>query len=388
MTVLSLRSRNTDTSKWLTRLGINTETLPIIVPPLALLTLGLAMILSASWVASVDAGRSPYFFVTRQMIGLVGGILAMLVCSRLNVAWIKRIGRAAVALSIVGLVLVLTPLGTSAYGSRRWIELGGITFQPSEIAKLGFILLGAELCAMQGDRLRTVKDAIRPVGLLFGVLGGLVILQPDLGTATLLGILYMTLLWVAATPARTMLTMTAFGAAAFWTLAMSAPYRRARVMSFMDPFADPEGAGYQAVNSIVALGSGGLFGTGVGMSRQKWLYVPNAHTDFIYAVIGEELGLFGTVAILAAFGIFAWGGFRVAQAATDPFCRMVAAGITVWIVVQAIVNIGAVTSVLPITGVPLPFVSYGNSALAVSLAAVGILIAIARQGSTKEVAKG
>ena len=381
MTVLSLRARP--------RIRSTSRTLPrdaklIAIAPIILALLGLPLILSASWVASVNDGNSPFFYLMRQGIGVAIGLVALVVCSRLSIAWIQRLGRAAFVVSLLGLVAVLTPLGSATNGSRRWIDLGAITFQPSELAKFACVLVGAEMLARRGDRVRTVQDALKPVGLLFGAVIALVMLEPDLGTATILGLLFMTLLWVSAVPFRTILTFSLAGVGAFGVLAMSADYRRARVLSFLDPFADAENTGYQAVQSIVALGSGGLFGTGFGMSRQKWLYVPNAHTDFIYAVIGEEAGLFGTFFILAAFASIAFIGCRIARETSDPFCRMTAIGITVWLVGQAIVNIGAVTSMLPITGVPLPFVSYGNSALAVSLAAVGVLVAIARATPTQE----
>jgi cell division protein FtsW len=381
MTVLSLRAR--PRRRTLLRV-LPRDAKWIAIPPIVLSLLGLPLILSASWVASLNDGRSPFFFLSRQAVGVVVGFIAMFACSRLSIAWIKRIGRVALGVSVLGLLAVLTPLGTATNGSRRWIDVGGITFQPSELAKLACIIVGAELLARRGDRLRTVQDALKPTGLLFGLVAVLVMLEPDLGTTSILAILFMTLLWIAAAPLRTVATFAVSGAGLFGVLAMSADYRRARVLSFLDPFKDPENTGYQAVQSIVALGSGGLFGTGFGMSRQKWLYVPNAHTDFIYAVIGEEAGLIGTTLILAAFGVIAWIGCRIARSAQDPFCRMVAVGITVWLVGQAIINIGAVTSLLPITGVPLPFVSYGNSALMVSLAAVGILVAIARTSPRSE----
>jgi cell division protein FtsW len=344
---------------------------------------GLLMILSSSWVESVDQGQSAFFFLTRQTIGAFIGVVAMFVFAMVPVKRLKKLVVPALILAIAGLILVLTPLGLEMNGSRRWIAIGGFTIQPSELAKLAFILAGGAIVAKKGPRLITMGDAMRPLGLLMLLLAALVMLEPDLGTATILGLLFMTILFVAGTPARTLTSFTVLGSSAFVFFAMSAEYRRARVFSFLDPFADPENTGYQAVQSIVALGSGGIFGNGIGMSRQKWLYVPNAHTDFIYAVIGEELGLMGTLGIL---GLFVWltiAGLKIAAGARDPFARCLAAGITVWLTAQALINIGAVTSVLPITGVPLPFVSYGNSALIVSLAAVGILMSIARENDDK-----
>ncbi|MFP5224125.1 MAG: putative lipid II flippase FtsW [Actinomycetota bacterium] len=345
---------------------------------------GLLMVLSASWVESLDKGQSAFFFLTRQSLGAIIGIVAMFVFALIPVQRLKNLAIPALVLAILGLLLVLTPLGLDVNGSKRWIAIGGFTIQPSELAKLAFILAGGAIVAKKGSRLITIGDAMRPMGLLLLVLAALVMAEPDLGTATILGLLFMVMLFVAGTPARTLTTFTLMGSSAFAFFAMSADYRRARVFSFLDPFADPENTGYQAVQGIVALGSGGIFGNGIGMSRQKWLYVPNAHTDFIYAVIGEELGLIGTLGIL---GLFVWltiAGLRIAGGTKDPFARCLAAGITVWLTSQALINIGAVTSVLPITGVPLPFVSYGNSALIVSLAAVGILMSIARENAAKE----
>lgn len=353
-----------------------------------LVLFGLPMILSASWVASVDQGQSPFYFAIRQLVGAVIGLAALAGFAHLSVRRLRSLAMPALVLSLAGLLMVLTPLGAGAYGSRRWIAIGGITLQPSEFAKLAFVLAGAAICARKGARLITVQDALRPLGLMFVVMAGLVMAEPDLGTTTILGVLFLTLLFVSGAPMRVVSTFGLAGLGGFLALAMSADYRRARVFSFLNPFADPENTGYQAVQSIVALGSGGLFGTGFGMSRQKWLYVPNAHTDFIYAVIGEESGLIGTLGILAVFVWLAVAGLRIAGATKDPFARAAAAGITVWLAGQAVVNIGAVTSVLPITGVPLPFVSYGNSALIVSMAAVGILMSIARETADRESGQG
>lgn len=353
-------------------------------PASILILIGLPMVLSASWVASAAEGQSPYYFLVRQSIGAVIGAIALFAFALLPVRRLQAMAGPMLGLSILGLILVLTPLGTGAYGSRRWIAFGGVTVQPSELAKLAFILAGAAICARKGTKLLTAKDAMRPFGLLFLLMAGLVMLEPDLGTTTILGVLFMTILFAHGTPLRTIGFFGALGATGFVVLAMAAPYRWARVTSFLDPFADPEDSGYQAVQSLVALGSGGLFGTGIGLSKQKWLYVPNAHTDFIYAVIGEETGLVGTIVILAIFCALALGGIRIAAGARDPFGRAVAAGITMWLVGQAIVNIGAVTSVLPITGVPLPFVSYGNSALIMSMASIGMLMSIARDTETRK----
>jgi cell division protein FtsW len=211
------------------------------------------------------------------------------------------------------------------------------------------------------------------------LLGALVMLQPDLGTTLLLSAIAFGLLFLAGTPMRVLATITGAGLAAGFQLIMSADYRRRRFFAFLDPAADPQNTGYHVIQSQLAFGSGGLFGVGLGASRQKWSYVPNAHTDFIFAIIGEELGLVGTLAVVGLFVVFAYAGIRIARRASDPFGRYLAGGVTIWIVVTAIVNMGAVVGSLPITGVPLPLVSFGGSSMLVLLTALGMLLNVARQ---------
>jgi cell division protein FtsW len=220
---------------------------------------------------------------------------------------------------------------------------------------------------------------VLPLGIIAVGVMGLVVVQPDLGTSLVLGMIMFVLLFAGSVPLRLLGGIGAAGAMSVFALAMSAGYRKERLLGFLDPFGDRLNSGYQAVQSMIALGSGGLAGVGLGASRQKWMYVPNAHTDFIFAIIGEEMGLVGTLAVVGVFVLLAYAGIRVARRAADSFGRLVATGVTAWIVGQAIINMGAVTGMLPITGVPLPLVSFGGSALVFTLAGIGILANIAQQ---------
>jgi cell division protein FtsW len=251
-----------------------------------------------------------------------------------------------------------------------------VTIQPSEIAKLGVVVFAAAILARKGRRLDELGHLALPLLPVIGIVCGLVFVQPDLGTTTILVGTTLLLLFVAGVRLRYLLA----GTAAMVATAMVAlkPYQWARITAFLHPEADPRNTGYQLLQSLIALGSGGWFGVGLGASRQKWMYVPNAHTDFIFSILGEELGLIGELVVLAAFATLIYAGIRIAVRAPDAFGRLLAAGIVSWFGLQAVVNLGAVTGLLPITGVPLPLLSYGGSSLVVSLAAVGILVNIAR----------
>jgi len=278
--------------------------------------------------------------------------------------------------------------GVAAYGASRWIELGWVTIQPSEIAKLALIVFAAAVLTRKWGRLGDLGHLALPLLPVVVVVCSLVMLQPDLGTTLIIaGTMYL-LLFAAGVRLRYLLVTGIVGSAIGVALIFGADYRRVRFLSFLDPWADATNTGYQLVQSLIALGSGGWTGVGLGASRQKWLYVPNAHTDFIFSILGEELGLIGEVAVLIAFGLLIFAGVRVATRAPDVFGRLLAAGIVSWFGLQALVNLGAVTGLLPITGVPLPFLSYGGSSLVVSLAAVGILWNIARTtGSAAQAAR-
>ena len=286
---------------------------------------------------------------------------------------------------MVLLLAVLIPgVGRAAGGSARWIGVGSFSIQPSELAKLALILFAADVFSRKDERsLREFSHTALPMLPALGVLTILVIAQPDLGTTVLLGVIGFGMLFVAGAPLRYIVPVGAAGVALAAAAAVMEPYRRERVLAFLDPWKDPLETGYHTIQSLIALGSGGWLGVGLGARRQKWLYVPNAHTDFIYAILGEEMGLIGTFAVLGMFAFLIYLGIRVARAAPDRFGMLIAAGITIWIGAQALINMGAVTATLPVTGVPLPLVSFGGSSLVVSLVAMGIMTNIARAGKAR-----
>jgi cell division protein FtsW len=353
--------------------------LMLLVPTALLVATGLVMVFSASSVAAYAEYGSSTLFFTRQAAYAGVGALALVLLSRLPYAAWRRLAAPLFAATVLLLVLVLHPgVGTSAGGSARWIAIGPVTLQPSELAKLALVALTATILARKGRVLDAPAHLVLPLFPIAAVVCWLVMRQPDLGTTVILAGSVFLLLFVAGVRLRYLTVAAAVGAAVGLALIMGAAYRRARLLSFLSPWDDPQNAGYHLIQSYIALGSGGLFGVGLGASRQKWLYVPNAHTDFIFSILGEELGLIVALAVLALYGVLLYGGVRVAARAPDTFGRLLAAGIVAWLGLQAIVNLGAVTGMLPITGVPLPLLSYGGSSLVVTLAAIGILVNVAR----------
>lgn len=348
----------------------------------ALTVIGLVMVMSASAVVALEQHGSSWVFVQRQALWAGLGIVALVLMSRVDYRVLRRAAGPLLLVAVVLLVLVFVPgLGIRASGSTRWIGVGPLTVQPAELAKLALLVYAADVFARRAASVEDWRRALRPVLLVFVVLAALVLRQPDMGTAMVLALVVGTVVFAGGARLRHLLPLASVGLAAAVFLAFAAPYRRARVLSFLDPFSDPANTGYQAVQSLIALGGGGLFGVGLGAGRQKWLFLPNAHTDFIFAVIGEELGLVGAMLVVVLFVGFAVLGYRAAVQAPDRFGELLAAGVTTWIVGQAVINIGAAIGLLPITGVPLPFVSFGGSALLVTMAAVGVLLNVARQGA-------
>jgi cell division protein FtsW len=271
--------------------------------------------------------------------------------------------------------------GISEGGATRWLSVPGLTsFQPSELAKLSVIFILAFLLERKHKLLTRFGHFIVPVAATLGLVGLLIIRQPDLGTLIVIGAAALAVIVASETPMKFVLVLGVMAMLAAGYLAFDADYRASRIDAFLDPYADPSGDGYQVIQSYYALGNGGIFGVGLGASRARWFYLPNAHTDFIFAIIGEETGLIGGLTVVGLFIALSVAGWVVATRAPDRFGRMVAAGITVWLSFQALVNIGGVLGVIPITGIALPFVSYGSTALAVSMGAVGILVNIAQSG--------
>jgi cell division protein FtsW len=348
----------------------------------SLVLLGLIMILSASSVSSFATYGSSFLFFKKQVLWAVIGIAGFICFARLDYHKLRGVGYAGYVVAVGLLLAVLIPgLGVTVGGSSRWLNMGPLSFQPSEVAKLALVLFAADVFSRKQERsFDSFAHTALPLIPALGVLTMLVLLQPDLGTTLVLGCIGMGLLFVAGAPLRYVGPIVIAGTALTAIAAMAEPYRRARVLAFLNPWADPFNTGYQTIQSLIALGSGGWFGVGLGASRQKWSYIPNAHTDFIYAILGEETGLLGTVVVLGLFAFLAYMGIRTARKAPDRFGMVVAAGVTIWVSLQALINIGAVTAALPVTGVPLPLVSFGGTSLVILLAAMGILTNIAHQG--------
>jgi len=345
-----------------------------------LVVIGVVMVLSASSVVSLTSYGNAWHFFERQLVWTLLGVIAFAIVVRIDYHRWAHAVRPLVVVSGVLLALVLVPkIGVYVGGSRRWLGVGPWRFQPSELAKLALLLFAADLVARRADELYDWRRVLRPVLLVLLGFGALVCLEPDLDSTVLLAVIVGAVLVAGGVRVRHLALVGASGVALATLLAIAAPYRRARVLTFLAPTADASNTGYQIVQSLIALGSGGVDGVGLGAGRAKWLFLPNAHTDFIFAVIGEELGLIGTLTVLGLFVAFAAVGIRTALRAPDRFGMLVAAGVTVWVVVQAAVNIGGVTGLLPVSGIPLPFVSFGGSSLVFTLVAAGIMGNVARQ---------
>ena len=357
----------------------------LVVTTLGLVAFGLVMVYSASSARAALAADDPAYYLKRQAAYAVIGIVALVLLSRMDYRRL-RFAVPPLLLGSFALLVAVLVLAEPVNGARRWIELGPATIQPSELAKLAIALWLASYLA-RSPAPQSLGELLRPIGVVVGTALALIIVEPDLGTAIAIAIMVGAVLLVAGTRISTLLGAGVAGialvAAAIWL----EPYRRERILSFLDPWQDPENAGFQSVQAMLALGSGGLFGTGLGESVQKVYYLPEASTDMIYAIIGEELGLVGAVAVLAAFVIFGYAGFNIALACRDPFGKLLATGITALICGQAAVNISAVMGLAPLTGIPLPFVSYGGSSLIVGLASVGILLNIAVNHAAESAAK-
>ena len=342
--------------------------------------IGLVMVLSASSIESIRVYGSPWYYFERQALWLALGTGAFLITIRLDYRRWRSLGPLLVAGTVALLIAVLLPgFGISVSGSSRWLGLGTWRIQPSEMAKLALVVFAADVLDRRSRRMSDWRYSMTPVIFAFAVMAALVMLQPDMGTTLVMACIVLTALYVAGSPLGPMVGIAAVGAGIGSVMAVAAPYRWRRLTAFLHPFADASNTGYQSAQGLVALGSGHLAGLGIGASRASWGYLPNQETDFIFAIIGEETGLIGTLLIVALFVAFAVVGVRAACRAPDRFGALLASGITAWIVGQAIINIGAVVGLLPVTGVPLPFVSFGGSSLVITMAAVGILANVAKR---------
>jgi len=357
-----------------------------------LVALGLVMVLSASSVTSYASSGSSFTIAEKQAMWLAVGLPAMWVAMRLPARAYRWMGYPLLLAALAMMCAVLVPhIGVQVGGATRWIALpGGMQVQPSEFAKLALVLWGADLLARKEKRLVDTRHLLIPLVPLTLLMVLLVMLQPDLGTTTVLMIIMLALLWTAGTPLSVFTGLGVLVGIGGGLLAVTEPYRLARLTGFTNPcaLAKAQDAGYQACQGLYALSSGGWFGLGLGASREKFGYLPNQYTDYIFAIIGEELGLLGTMVVLVLFAVLGFAGIRIAQRSTDRFSQLAAAGVTAWLLGQALVNMGAVVGLLPITGIPLPMVSFGGSALVPTLFAIGMLGSFARRepGAAKALA--
>jgi len=347
----------------------------------ALVLLGVVMTLSASAVVSINTSDSAWSLFRRQLIWTGLGALVLFVVMRIDYRRLRVLATPAVVGSVVLLVVVLLPgFGVNVNGATRWIRLGPFSFQPSELAKLAMVLFVADLLSRPTRDIQNTATTLRPVVAVTGLVIGLLMLQPHLGNSVVIAIAVGSMLFLAGTPLLHLGGLSVVSALGMVAVIAGTPWRRHRWDVFMDPWRDPAGLGYQPLQSLHAITVGGLTGVGLGASKAKWGFLPFAHSDFIFAIIAEELGLLGAGAVVLLFVTLGFTGVVVALRAPDRFGMLLALGITMWIVSQAFLNIGSVTKVVPVVGVTLPFLSFGGTSLVVTMAAVGVLLNIARQG--------
>ena len=344
-----------------------------------LLSTGVVMVYSASAIVAAERFQDPTLFLRKQLFWALLGSLLMLGVLRLDYRRLEGWGWPVLIAAGVLLVLVLVPpLAQPINGTRRWLRLGPASFQPAELAKLALVVFLAAWLTRHRDRLDDFRRAVLPPLAAAGTLALLVLAQPDLGNCLTLIAVTFALLYLAGCPGRHLAAVAAAGLPLVALATWLAPYRLRRITTFLDPWSDPRGSGFQIIQSWLALGSGGLTGRGVGESRQKLFYLPEAHTDFIFAVLGEELGFVGAAALVGLFAVLVWRGLRVGLRAPDAFGAYLALGLTVLIATQTLVNLGVVTGLLPTKGLPLPFISFGGSALLTTMLAAGVLLNISQ----------
>ncbi len=347
---------------------------------LVLTLIGLVMVLSASYATAYYEYGSSWYQFKRQLLWVALGLAAMVAIMRVDYHRWRRYTTLLTVGSLALMVAVMVPgLGVNVNGSSRWLGYGALRIQPSEFAKMTVLLFVADLLARRSDRIDDLHLTLKPVLVVFGAFAALLMLQPNLGTAIILGAIVFVMLFVSGVAVKPLVAWFTGGAALAALSAVAEPYRFRRLMAFVNPWKDPQDTGYQTLQSQFAIAHGGATGSGIGHSLAKFGFLPYAQTDFIFAIIADELGLLGAVLLIGLFLALGVVGIRIALGSPDRYGMLVATGVTSWILIQAFVNVGAVVGVLPITGVPLPFVSFGGSSLVVTLAAMGVLLSIARQ---------
>lgn len=346
---------------------------------IVLIAVGIGMIYSASAVMAQKKFGDSAYFMKRQMLWLAVGMVVLMVVARMDLRLLRKWAVPLLLVGLLGLILVLLPsVGVTAKGARRWLRFGSLTVQPAELAKVGVILYLAHYLAKKGERVCDFRFGFLPPLVVTGTLIVLIVVEPDLGTAFVIGLVTLGLLFVGGARLGHLALVGLVALLPLYFLIARVPYRRQRIMSFLDPWNDPTGAGFQVIQSFLALGGGGPIGVGLGEGRQKLFYLPEPHTDFVLSALGEELGFVGTAAVVLLLGLFVAKGIEIAMDATDPFSRYLALGVSFLVGFHTLVNVGVITGLLPTKGLPLPFVSYGGSALVVNMMGTGILMAVSR----------
>ncbi|SFJ04583.1 stage V sporulation protein E [Thermoflavimicrobium dichotomicum] len=361
---------------------LKTRTTPdywIVAAILLLLTIGVVMVYSASAAFAYHKYGDSFYFAKRQFLFAALGVFLMFVVANIDPQKFYEWAKPGLIVCFVLLLIVLIPgIGILRNGARSWLGIGAFSIQPSEFMKLAMIVFLARLFSKPGYDITKLMRGLLPGLLILGIAFGLIMLQPDLGTGTVLVGTGVALIYAAGASMKHLMGFAALGVAGFVGLVLAAPYRIQRIIAFLNPWQDPLGAGYHLIQSLYAIGPGGLLGLGLGMSRQKHLYLPEPHTDFIFSILAEELGFLGAGTVLILFAVLVWRGLRTAILVPNLFMSLVATGITGMIMIQAVINIGVVSGAFPVTGITLPFLSYGGSSLTLTLVAVGILLNLSR----------
>lgn len=357
----------------------------LFIATLLLVCTSVVMVWSASAVVAMEKNNDPYLFLTKQGMWVLLGLCVVPVVMRIDYRTYRQPIVIWTGLALATLALVAVLFATPRNGATRWLGVGSLGIQPSELAKMAVIVFMAALLERRMDRIDELSYALLPIGIVLGVIVGLILVEPDLGTAVSVVMIAAVMIFAAGVSYRYIAGLVLAAIPALYVVVMSSEYRRRRVTAFLDPYADPLGDGYQMLQSMIAVGTGGVFGRGLMGGVQKLFYVPEPHNDFIYAVISEELGLIGASVVLACFCVITWRGLRTALRAPDRFGAFLAIGLTAMVAFQAFFNISVVLGLLPPKGIPLPFVSYGGSSLLMNLAGVGILLNVSQHASSSQV---
>ena len=345
-----------------------------------LLVVGVTMVLSTSYLYADERFADGTYFFRKQLIALGAGFIGLIACSLMSAPVYRRLAYPLLGLTVLILILVIIPgVGVLRGGARRWLMLAGLTFQPAEIAKLALVIYLAHSMARKEEKIKTFTVGVLPHLIVTGVCLGLLLLEPDFGTALILAMLLYSMLFIGGVRVSHLLATALVALPALIYIMVTAPYRLRRLIAFLDPWSDPQNTGFQVVQSLIAFGSGQFWGRGLGEGRQKLFYLPEAHTDFVFSVIGEEVGFLGALAVLVLFGVIVLRGLRLTSKIEEPFEQYLAFGLTVLLGLQALIHMGVVMGIMPAKGLVLPFISYGGSALVTNLMEAGILLSLSRR---------